>query len=105
MLRFIIFIIIMCWLMSMCSCSKDNEYIQNPICKRVYELSDKYKLDSSYIKTDTLWPWGKYNNVFCNSDTLQFVNLTVSMKVCTTETLEIRRYVIGNVITKPNLYK
>lgn len=83
-------------------CSK-YEPIQ-PTCKRVYCLSDRYSYDTVYLRTDTLWPFGRYHNEFCGSDTLKFVTLPM-LFLCADSTYEIVRYVIGNKITQPKIFK
>ncbi len=76
-----------------------------PQCQRVYYLSDKYTFDTVYLKTDTLWPWGRYNNVFCGKDTLIFSNYRDSFRVCGIQIYEVLRCVIGDKITYPKIYK
>jgi hypothetical protein len=81
-------------------------YVEHPPCQRVYMLSDKYTLDTSYIRTDTLWPWGRYNNAFCNSDTLIFYQSVqpTPLQICGKDNLVIIRYVVGNKITFARIY-
>jgi hypothetical protein len=57
------------------SCSKNGEYIQKPTCYRYLELSDKYNGELIYLRTDTLWPQGRYNNVACGDDTLKLMKI------------------------------
>ena len=80
------------------SCSKSE--LKQPTCKRVYCLVDKYNRDTVYMRTDTLWPHGRYGNDFCNEDTLRFVTQPIIF-MCMDSTYEILRYVIGNKITRP----
>lgn len=79
-------------------CSKVE--LKQPTCKRVYCLSDRYSYDSVYLRTDTLWPFGRYHNDYCDSDTLQFVTQPM-LYLCADSTFEIRRYVIGDRTTQP----
>ncbi len=83
------------------SCSKSE--LKQPTCKRVYCLVDKYNYNKDYIRTDTLWPFGRYGNDFCNADTLRFVTQP-TVFFCTDSTYEITRYVIGNKITEPTIF-
>lgn len=83
-------------------CSKVE--LKQPTCKRVYCLSDRYSYDSVYLKTDTLWPFGRYRNDFCDKDTLKFVTQPI-LFLCDDSTFEIRRYVIGDKITQPSILK
>jgi len=85
------------------ACNKEEPI--KPTCQRVYFLSDKYTYDTIYVKTDSLWPWGKHNNDFCNSDTLQFSNDERILKICADSTLEVRRWVIGNKITSYTIFR
>lgn len=76
-----------------------------PTCQRVYELSDKYDSDTLFIKTDTLWPWGRYANVFCKSDTLIFSQFNDSLHGCEPQGYQRTRYVIGDKKTLPLIFK
>jgi hypothetical protein len=82
----------------MISCTKP--ILEQPSCQRVYMLADWYDYDTNYLRTDTLWPWGRYHNDFCGNDTLQFVNGGL-LRLCEDSTFEMIRYVIGNKITQP----
>jgi len=55
------------------SCSKNGEYIQRPTCYRYLELSDKYNGELIYLRTDTIYPQGVYNNVACGDDTMKLM--------------------------------
>lgn len=87
------------------ACTK--QYVEHPTCQRVYMLSDKYKLDSTYLHTDSLWPWGRHNNAFCNADTLIFYETAkpTPMRICADNQLEIIRFVVGEKLTTPTLFK
>lgn len=74
-------------------------------CKRVYYLSDRYTLDTVYLKTDTLWPYGRYHNDFCGSDTLQFTSKVSFLLLCADSTYEIKRWVVGDVASQPKIFK
>ena len=81
-------------------CTKQQMRI--PTCQRVYVLQDHYRLDSVYLRSDSLWPWGRFNNVFCGRDTDQFITEKLQLvRVCGTDELTATRYVIGNKITEP----
>lgn len=84
------------------ACSKVE--LKQPTCKRVYCLSDRYTYDTVYLRTDTLRPFGRYHNDFCGSDTLKFVTQPM-LFLCTDSTFEIVRYVIGDKITQPKIFK
>jgi hypothetical protein len=73
------------------SCWKSE--LPTPTCKRVYCLSERYTIDMKYIRTDTLWPFGRLHNDFCGSDTLQFVNPPI-LFLCADSTYEIKRYIL-----------
>lgn len=82
------------------SCSK--EYL--PDCQRIYVLVDKYNGDTSYWKTDTLRPWGE-NNLFCKADTMWAHDYKPVLLGCNPLGFELVRYVIGNKITYPTIFK
>lgn len=104
-IRNLIYVALLTWLLlAACSCTKPVE--PTPTCQRVYFLSDKYRIalaDTMYMFTDSLWPWGRYNNVFCGQDTLQFKN-TEELKFCGQDIYEIRRFVIGDKKTTHKVF-
>lgn len=85
-------------------CTKAQD-LPESTCQRVYYLSDKYTVDTFFVRTDTLWPWGRTNNVFCNDELNQFRIPNDSFIVCSIQMYEVRRFVIGNIITHPRIYK
>ena len=76
------------------SCSKNGDYIQKPTCYRYLELSDKYDGELIYIRTDTIFPNGIYNNVVCNEDTLKLINFKGKMEGCGSGWQQIRYLLI-----------
>ena len=75
-------------------------------CQRVYVLADYYRLDTVYLRTDSLWPWGRLNNAFCGRDTLVFTKYEPKpVQVCGTSQLVAVRYVVGNKVTQSKIFK
>lgn len=75
-------------------------------CQRVYVLADYYRLDTVYLRTDSLWPWGRLNNAFCGRDTLVFArHQSQPVQVCGTSQLVAIRYVVGNKITQSKIFE
>lgn len=75
-------------------------------CQRVYVLADYYRLDTVYLRTDSLWPWGRLNNAFCGRDTLAFTRYEPKpVQACGTDQLVAIRYVVGNKITQSKIFK
>jgi hypothetical protein len=85
------------------SCTKEN--IKEPTCQRIFMLSDKYSIDTVYLRTDSIFPWGRLHNDFCGEQLNQFKSDTSLLRLCEDQTFERKRYVIGNVITQPFIYK
>lgn len=52
------------------SCTKSTEYIQRPTCYRYIEIVKHWDGEMSPMKTDTIYPSGKYATILCNDDTL-----------------------------------
>jgi hypothetical protein len=86
-----------------CSCRKDARELpqqQNKAC----ELSDKYTADSFYLHTDTLW----IGINLAQTDLQRVANTKEQWYLLCTVTpviLECRRYVIGDKITQPIIFK
>lgn len=81
-------------LLILAGCSK-TKFAPAPTCKRVYELCDRYTRDTVFIRTDTIWPWGRYNNWFCGKDTLQFINHITAGTICADSTYQVTRYAMN----------
>src|SRR6188768_3777014 len=96
--------------LALISCTKQT--IPEPTCQRVYILSDKYRSDSTFIQTDSIWPWGRYNNVFCGEELADLSAIKDTTRPCVVPNplipdmkIETIRYVIGNKITHPKKLK
>lgn len=103
MIRLTILILI-CWLMTMCSCSK-YEWVESTKCNWVYLYSDKYTSDTIYLRTDTLHPFKQYENYLCDSSLTNWRNHKTFLKGCERDGYEQFRYSIGTEISKPVIYK
>jgi len=62
------------------SCTKEN--IKQPTCFRVLELCDEYNGSMNFLRTDTLWPWGINNNIFCGNELNIFKNYISKTEGC-----------------------
>ena len=86
------------------SCTKENILPNNSTgTQRACLLSDKYKKDTSYIRTDTLW-----KDYVLRDSIAKRISLIQPMwlKICVPDTsYEIWRYVIGTKITYPKIFK
>jgi len=101
--RFILLMLLMCWLMVMCSCSKD--YVEKPTCQRVFMYVDKYDSDTIYLRTDTLHPFKEYENYLCDDELMKWRNHKPTLQGCERDGFEMFRYQVGNEISKPIIYK
>ena len=57
-MRFIFFILFLCLIAAFCSCGKT--YPDEPTCRKVLILSEKFTREKVYLKTDT-----SYQDVLC----------------------------------------
>ena len=107
-------------IMLLLSCSKSTSQLPPPVnmkCERVCLLSDKYRADSSYITTDTLW--GKNQDTVCGRwlDTMIVYQSKGDIWYGKSDCppigfsknipiqYECHRYVVGNRITYPKILK
>ncbi len=89
------------------SCYKQKLYIENPTCQRVKIFSDKYHLDSTYWKTDSIHYSLPYQDYACNEELekIRKASDTTLLKYCYGGFLERTRYKIGNAGSAPTIYK
>lgn len=108
-MKYIIALIIFCITLiiavAISGCDKHPLLYKENNCKRVYEIWDVYDLDTNWIKADTVWPWGRNNNVFCGKDTEQFKIDYPLWWFCSEGVLKHIRYVIGDAKTEPVTFK
>jgi hypothetical protein len=57
-MKFLIFLFLMCLIAALCSCGKT--YPDEPTCRRVYILSEKFTREKVYLRTDTT-----YQDILC----------------------------------------
>jgi len=113
---FLLLLLFLLVLIGLNSCTKPEGLMEKHTCLPVYEYSDRYTADSVYKGTVEIKPWG-LNNVQCDA-WLDSINAHKSQWIHNDPAtcppldaalswfyLEHRRYVTGNEISNPVIFK